>query len=148
MVSPRLQRVPLLGCEVMSLINTDDATKAAAGVVQHLLDRRQPDPELGHARRTRPPQIVNDPWRLRLHVYVERGLGVAHVTEPARAARCEYVVLRARDHRHALDDTESLRAQRHLVPLLVLGPLRWQRPNVAGDFGAAHANDLADPLSR
>src|SRR5262249_26320511 len=47
---------------------------------------------------------------------------------------------------YRIDDGQCLRTQRHLVALLILRPLRWQRPDVAGYFAAPHADDFAAAL--
>ena len=52
----------------MPLINPNDTAKAAADMIEHLLDNRQLDAEPGHAAGAGSTQIVQRPMRQRLDV--------------------------------------------------------------------------------
>src|SRR5262249_29715697 len=94
-VSPTLQRLALLGGEVVPLVDADDASERAGLVIQALLNHRQPDAEPRHTACARPPQIVKDPWPRRLHMPVDRRL------DAADARGGENVVRGVRKYRHA-----------------------------------------------
>lgn len=75
MLGPYFERCPFLVGEAVPLVDADNAAERARDVVQYLLDHGQVGAEARHARRDRPPNIVEGPMRDSNIVLIRAGRG-------------------------------------------------------------------------
>lgn len=85
MISPGVECLALLIGKVLMLVDADDASEAAADVVQDFFDHRQLDTQPRHSGGAGPSQIVQPPCR---HVWRQQRIQAAPGDGIAGAGRC------------------------------------------------------------